>query len=103
MSLIKLVDAINYIKDPVNKDKEVNISFLKKDGTVRRMKAKYGFDDGSKVHNPLNPGLPFKQLGLVSVYDVDAKEYRCFAEKRLLSLQINNQWYSVEENSTIKV
>ncbi len=97
MALIKLADAIKYLKDPDNRNKKIDIKYKKKDGSIRPAEAIFGHNNGALVHNPLNPGVNFAKHGLISYYEPKIEKYRCFSEKALLGLMIDGKWHDIEE------
>lgn len=100
MATIKLAGAIKWIKENPRIDFE--IKFLKKDGSIRLMKCKTGFDDGTLVKDPMKANRP-EPVGLIKVYDIDKKSYRSFNESSLLSIKTSEQqgWLDIEEKRIV--
>jgi hypothetical protein len=87
---INRFDAKQLIK--ATKGKFFTATFIKKDGTVRRMNARLG------VKAYLKGGtLPYdpEPKGLIPVYDVQAKGYRMVNLNTLTDLKIGNDEYKV--------
>lgn len=100
--LMKRADAVKWIAD--NKGKDFAVRFIKKDGSIRLMNCQTGVQDTDiLLPEPIRPGLDFKKLGLIGVYDMDLKQYRCFDPKRLLSIKIDGIWNEIEEARIVEV
>lgn len=102
METIKRAEAVAWLRDKANFGVPFEVRFVKKsDNTIRRMSCKTGVDD-FLTRNPLKPGMNFKSKGLISVYDTNEKQYKCFAEDKLLAIKIADEpWKDIEE-ATIK-
>jgi hypothetical protein len=73
-----------------NKGQIFSVEFFKKDGTLRKMRARLGVKKGLK-----GVGLRFDPLakGLLPVYDMDKKGYRMVTIRNIQQLKINKQTY----------
>ncbi len=60
-----------------------NVEFIKKDGSIRTMNARLGVTRYVKGNGPAKPPH------LITVYDMNAKAYRCFSQDRVLSIKCN--------------
>ena len=101
-----LVKTIEEAKTWINEHKRTpfGVRFIKKDGSIRAMNCETGVkDDDILVNNPYRKGMDFQARGLISVYDTDLKQYRCFKPETLLAIRIDNVWYAIKESQTIPI
>lgn len=98
-----LIKTIEEAKAWINEHKQTpfGVRFVKRDGSIRAMNCETGIkDDDILAKNPYNKGLDFKSHGLISVYDTDLKQYRCFKPETLLAIRVEGVWYAIKENQT---
>lgn len=73
------------VEDVINSigDKFFSLTFQKKDGTIRKMpKARFGV-----VKHTKGTGQKAKTANLLTVYDMDAKDYRSFYTDKVISIK----------------
>ena len=74
-----------------NELKEMIVSFIKKDGTARVMKCKYG------VRKEDSKGMNYdaEAKGLISVFDIEKQEYRVIPVATIRYLSVGRQHYKI--------
>ena len=105
INTITLKDAVDTIESYRGKKENniISVRFMKKDGSIREMHCKVGYDDGTLVKNPQNKGLDFKAKGLIGVYDIDKNEYRSFRIDSLIEIGIHSKVYNNIDINTLIV
>jgi len=88
MNLQEIDRILNTIEDEF-----FTVQFEKKDGTERTMNCRKGVTKHLKGGESTIKNNP----DLVSVYDVQAKAYRCFAKSRLKRIKANGVEYTFSE------
>ena len=81
------------IKDAVSDGKLFSVTFVKSDGSIRFMLArtgvkKYRKTTFDKVRTAINPNL-------ITVFDMQKKEYRSFHQDSVLALKMKGQTFNV--------
>lgn len=65
-----------------------SVDFIKKDGTLRKMRARTGvkkyLKGGKQAYNPT-------EYGLVNVFDMDAKDYRSIRVDNVVRIKVNGR------------
>lgn len=84
-----LTELINQLRD---NGKFFSITFVKKDGTIRKMVAKFGVKTGvtgkGMNYNPLN-------YGNYVVYDTHKRWFRTFNIDRVLQVKVDHVTYNI--------
>lgn len=60
-----------------------NIEFIKKNGAIRTMNARFGVSKGVTGNGPRKPGH------LITVFDMNANAFRCFNNESVLRVKCN--------------
>ena len=98
-----LNSVISFLK-LIRSEKEVNVKFIKKDGTERIMKCTLDFQRIPKDQQPKGIDLvklltKIQKNKMLSVYDLEKKEWRTVPFDRLIVLQTpsNKKLYKLEK------
>jgi len=87
---------VNWIKD--HPGVQFTVKFMKNDGSMRLMNAISEFNDGNREETKIVKPRP----GIMTVYDVDKKQYRSFQESSLVGFQApQGEWNDIEETRVI--
>ena len=78
--------------------KEIEITFIKKDGTLRKMKCMYGV----KKENSKGMNYNAEEKGLISVFDLEKQEYRVVPIATTKALLLEGKTYEVKDKVLIK-
>ena len=91
MKNISSAKAAKLIK--ASRQREFSCLFLKRDGSFREMRCKYGYRDESLT----GEGLKYdpKDFDLIIVWDVESAGYRSFHIGRLLELKLDGEEYTI--------
>ena len=81
------------IRDSVSDGKLFSVTFVKKDGSIRFMLCRTGVKKyrktvGETLRSAVNPDL-------ITVFDMQKKEYRSFHQESVLALKMKGQTFNV--------
>jgi predicted ATPase len=83
---MKKITKTNLLEKLQNTKEVFTVTFIKKDGTERVMKARL-----NEAHNP-------KKETLLSVFDTQINEYRMVNIKTIMTAKVDNEEYNVIED-----
>ena len=92
------ISTFTAIKEAASDGKIFSVIFVKKDGTLRSMVARTGV----KKHLKSNPVTDFFSVkvrkqddNLITVFDMNKKEYRSFHQNTVLAVKMKGETFSV--------
>lgn len=87
---MKKITKTNLLEKLQNTKEVFTVTFIKKDGTERVMKARLNEED-TLSYNP-------KEKALLSVFDTQINEYRMVNIKTIMTAKVDNEEYNVIED-----
>lgn len=87
---MKKITKTNLLEKLQNTKEVFTVTFIKKDGTERVMKARLNEED-TLSYNP-------KEKALLSVFDTQINEYRMVNIKTIMTTKVDNEEYNVIED-----